>query len=134
MVGADEREAGPRRVLNFGHTIGHALEALTQYKRFRHGEAVAYGMLAASELAVARGALQAGERDALRRLITMIGPLPAVADLSAADAVEAAGRDKKVVAGRLHFVLPTAIGATTTVSDVTHDELLRAAAAVGLRS
>jgi 3-dehydroquinate synthase len=134
VVGADEREAGPRRALNFGHTIGHALEALTHYKRFRHGEAVAYGMLAAAELAVARGALPAGERDALRRLITMMGPLPAVADLSAADAVEAAGRDKKVVAGRLHFVLPTAIGATITVDDVTHDELRRAAAAVGLRS
>ena len=134
VVGADEREAGPRRALNFGHTIGHALEALTQYKRFRHGEAVAYGMLAAAELAVARGALPAGERDALRRLITMMGPLPAVADLSAADAVAAAGRDKKVVAGRLHFVLPTAIGATITVDDVTDEELRRAAGAVGLRS
>jgi 3-dehydroquinate synthase len=133
VVGADEREAGPRRALNFGHTIGHALEALTHYKRFRHGEAVAYGMLAAGELAVARGAMAAGDRDALRDLITRMGPLPAVADLSAAEAVEATGRDKKVVGGRLHFVLPTAIGATTTVTDVTSEELRRAAEAVGLR-
>jgi 3-dehydroquinate synthase len=133
VVGADEREAGPRRALNFGHTIGHALEALTHYKRFRHGEAVAYGMLAASELAVARSALPVEDRDALRLLITRMGPLPAVADLSAAEAVEAAGRDKKVVGGRLHFVLPTAIGATATVTDVTQEELRRAAEAVGLR-
>ena len=57
MVAVDEREAGLRRILNFGHTVGHALEAVTKYRRFRHGEAVGYGMLAAAELAVARGAL-----------------------------------------------------------------------------
>jgi 3-dehydroquinate synthase len=134
VVSADEREAGPRRALNFGHTMGHALEALTKYKRFRHGEAVAYGMLAASELSVARGTLPAADRDALRGLITRMGPLPAVADLSASQAVEAAGRDKKVVGGRLHFVLPTAIGATITVTDVTADELERATQAIGLRA
>ena len=80
VVSADEREAGPRRALNFGHTIGHALEAITKYKRFRHGEAVAYGMLAAAALATARGALSTSDRDALRELITRMGPLPAVAD------------------------------------------------------
>ena len=53
VVARDERESGPRRVLNFGHTAGHALEAVTKYKRFRHGEAVAYGMLVAAELGVA---------------------------------------------------------------------------------
>ena len=57
VVAADEREAGPRRVLNFGHTAGHAIEAVTRYRRFRHGEAVGYGMLVAAELAVGRGAL-----------------------------------------------------------------------------
>jgi len=133
VVSADERESGPRRALNFGHTMGHALESLTQYKRFRHGEAVAYGMLAACELAVARGALDPSARDALRELITRMGPLPAVADLSAAEAVEAAGRDKKIVGGTLHFVLPTAIGTTTTVTDVTSEELLRATEAIGLK-
>src|SRR5439155_22777295 len=55
VVGADERESGPRRVLNFGHTVGHALEAVTKYRRFRHGEAIAFGMLAAADLAVTRG-------------------------------------------------------------------------------
>ena len=67
VVSDDEREAGPRRILNFGHTVGHALEAVTKYRRFRHGEAVAYGMLAAAELAVARGVLPAADRDALAR-------------------------------------------------------------------
>jgi 3-dehydroquinate synthase len=134
VVSADEREAGPRRALNFGHTMGHALEALTKYKRFRHGEAVGYGMLAACELATSRGTLPVEDRDALRELITRMGPLPAVTDLSASEAVEAAGRDKKVVGGRLHFVLPTAIGATTTVTDVTEDELRRATEAIGLRA
>jgi 3-dehydroquinate synthase len=133
VVSADEREAGPRRALNFGHTMGHALEALTTYKRFRHGEAVAYGMLAAAELAAERGALAASDRDAIRELIARMGPLPAVADLSASEAVEAAARDKKVVSGRLHFVLPTSIGTTTTVTDVTDEELKRAAEGIGLR-
>jgi len=133
VVSADERESGPRRALNFGHTMGHALEALTQYKRFRHGEAVAYGMLAACELAVARGALDPSARDALRELITRMGPLPVVTDLSAGEAVEAAGRDKKIVGGRLHFVLPTAIGTTLTVTDVTGEELARATEAIGLK-
>ena len=62
-----------------------------------------------------------------------MGPLPPVADLSAAEALEAAGRDKKVVGGTLHFVLPTAIGTTVTVTDVTTEELNRAAEAIGLK-
>ena len=67
VVAADEREAGPRRILNFGHTAGHALEAVTKYRRYRHGEAVAYGMLVAAELGVMRGALAAdGSRGARR--------------------------------------------------------------------
>jgi 3-dehydroquinate synthase len=134
VVEQDERESGLRRILNFGHTAGHALEAITKYRRFRHGEAVAYGMLAAAELAVARGALGADDRDALASLIVKMGPLPPVGDLSAAQAMEAVARDKKNVAGRLHFVLPTAIGATTTVTDVTTDELTAALRAIGLRA
>ena len=131
IVEQDERESGLRRTLNFGHTAGHALEAVTKYRRFRHGEAVAYGMLAASALAVARGAFPAAERDALAALITKMGPLPPVGDLSAADVADATKRDKKVIAGRLHFVLPTAIGTTTTVGDVTLEELRDALVAIG---
>jgi 3-dehydroquinate synthase len=132
VVEQDERESGPRRALNFGHTLGHALEAATKYRRFRHGEAVGYGMLAAANLAVTRGAMPAADRDALRELIAQMGPMPSVADLSAAQVVEAVSRDKKVIAGHLHFVLPTAIGAITTVTDVTPDELIAAARSIGL--
>jgi 3-dehydroquinate synthase len=132
VVEQDERESGLRRILNFGHTVGHALEAVTKYRRFRHGEAIAYGMLAAAELAVARGVFPKADRDALGAEIMQMGPLPPVADLSAAQVIEASARDKKVIAGRLHFVLPTTIGATTTVTDVTTEELLNALASLGL--
>ncbi len=77
VVAADEKESGLRRILNFGHTAGHALEAVTKYRRFRHGEAVAYGMLVAADLAVARGALAERDRKALADLIASLGPLPA---------------------------------------------------------
>ena len=123
VVTADEREAGPRRILNFGHTAGHAIEAVTRYRRFRHGEAVGYGMLVAAELATARGALPDRDRQALADLISSLGPLPPVADLSAAAILEAMQHDKKIVAGKLHFVLPTAIGATAIVDDVKESEL-----------
>ena len=133
VVEIDERESGPRRALNFGHTLGHALEAVTKYRRFRHGEAVGYGMLAAANLAVARGALAAEDRDALAALIAQMGPLPSVSDLPASQVVEAVARDKKVIAGRLHFVLPTRIGETTVVTDVTIEELENAAKGIGLK-
>jgi 3-dehydroquinate synthase len=133
IVEEDERESGIRRTLNFGHTAGHALEAVTKYRRFRHGEAVAYGMLVAAGLAVARGAFSAADRDALSGLIMQMGPLPQVGDLQASQIVEAMSRDKKVLAGQLHFVLPTAIGETTVVTDVSPEEITRALVAIGLK-
>jgi 3-dehydroquinate synthase len=131
VVTADEREAGPRRILNFGHTAGHALEAVTRYRRFRHGEAVGYGMLVAAELATARGALSEGDQQSLAAVIASLGPLPPIADLSSASILEAMQHDKKMIAGRLHFVLPTAIGATAIVDDVKESELRRALKKVG---
>ena len=133
VVSADERESGLRRVLNFGHTVGHALEAITRYRRLRHGEAIAYGMLAAADLAVARGALNDRDRQALARLITKLGPLPAVRDLSSARVLEAVRHDKKVVDGRLHFVISIAIGATIIVDDVTEAELAAVLKRMGLK-
>jgi 3-dehydroquinate synthase len=133
IVSEDERESGPRRALNFGHTAGHALEAVTKYRRFRHGEAVAYGMLVAAELGVKRGTFAASDRDALATLIAQMGPLPPTGDLSAAELMQAMGRDKKVVAGKLHFVLPTGIGSTRVVTDVTSEEISEALAAIGVR-
>ena len=108
VVEEDERESGPRRALNFGHTLGHALEAVTKYRRFRHGEAVGYGMLAAANLSVARGVMPAADRDALASLIAQMGPLPCRGRSLGAAGVEAIARDKKVIAGQLHFVLPLA--------------------------
>src|SRR3954471_1682345 len=131
VVAADEREAGLRRILNFGHTAGHALEAVTKYRRFRHGEAVGYGMLVAAELATARGALADRDRQALADIIASLGPLPPIADLPASAIREAMHHDKKIVAGTLHFVLPTAIGATSIVDDVKDAELRNALRRVG---
>ena len=134
VVSKDERESGLRRILNYGHTVGHALEAVTNYRRFRHGEAIALGMLAAADLAAARGALAERERQALAQLIATLGPLPAVADLSISEVVEAIRRDKKVVHGRLHFVIAIEIGATMTVDDVTEEELRAVLVRIGLKN
>lgn len=132
VVQQDERETGLRRTLNFGHTAGHALEAATKYKRFRHGEAVGYGMLVAAEIAVTRGTFSADDRDALARLIAKMGPLPAVADIPVAEALDAIAHDKKVVAGQLHYVLPRRIGECEIVADVTKDEIAAALRTIGM--
>jgi 3-dehydroquinate synthase len=132
IVEQDERETGLRRTLNLGHTAGHALEAVTRYRRFRHGEAVAYGLLVAADIAVTRGTMPEEDRSAVADLITQMGPLPAVTDLSMSGIMEAIGRDKKVVGGTLHFVLPKSIGTCEVVSDVTEDEILRALGNLGL--
>jgi 3-dehydroquinate synthase len=131
IVSIDERESGPRRILNFGHTAGHALETVTKYRRFRHGEAVAYGMLVAAELAKSRSALADHDRQALADLITSLGPLPPIADVPSAQIIEAMQHDKKMVSGTLHYVLPTAVGATAIVDDVTEKELKAALKKVG---
>jgi 3-dehydroquinate synthase len=133
IVERDERESGPRRALNFGHTAGHAIEAVTRYRRFRHGEAIAYGMLAAADLGVRRATMSAEQRDELAALVAQMGPLPPVADLSADQILDAVKRDKKIVGGRLHFVLPQGLGGTTIATDVTEAELRESLAAIGLR-
>ena len=133
VVAADEREGGRRRILNFGHTAGHAIEAVTRYRRLRHGEAVAYGMLAAARIGADRGLMTKGDHGALTGLIGRMGPLPSVTDLSPADVLAAMQRDKKVVAGRLHFVLPRGLGDTVIVDDVTEKEIRRALGTIGIR-
>jgi 3-dehydroquinate synthase len=132
VVTQDERESGLRRILNYGHTIGHALEAATKYRHFRHGEAIAYGMIGAADLAVSRGAMAAADRQQLVDLIAALGPLPAVADVAMSDIVDAIRRDKKVVHGTLHFVIATQIGATTTVDDVSEEEIRMVLARLGI--
>ena len=133
VVAADEREGDRRRILNYGHTAGHALEAVTGYRRLRHGEAVAYGMLVAAHLGVARGLIDKSDHAALVELIGRMGPLPQVTDLPAAEVLDAMRRDKKVVAGRLHMVLPRGLGDTVIVDDVTEKESRQALKSIGVR-
>lgn len=133
VVTKDEREDGLRRILNFGHTIGHALEAVTNYRLLRHGEAVAYGMKAASAIAVSRGTWSHAEHASLTRLLDRMGPLPAIASLDAGAILAATRRDKKVVAGTLHFVLPTRIGETTIATDVGEKQVRLGLAEIGIR-
>ncbi len=133
VVSADEHELGLRRTLNFGHTVGHALEAVTGFRRLRHGEAVALGMRAALSIGVARGVTPAGLASRVSALIDRLGRLPSVGDVRASDVVTSVRRDKKVVNGTLHFVLATGRGATTTVTDVTARELRAALIPLGIR-
>jgi 3-dehydroquinate synthase len=118
VVSSDEREAGLRRTLNFGHTIGHALEAVTNYRRFLHGEAVGHGMRAAARIAERLDLLSPSDRQAIDDAVKRIGNLPA-ADTLALDAIiSAMHRDKKTEAGRTSFVLPVEIGRVVIKSDV----------------
>jgi 3-dehydroquinate synthase len=133
IVSADERESGLRRVLNFGHTVGHALEAVTKYRRYRHGEAIAYGMLAALCLGVQRGVTPRDAYQRVAELIAKLGPLPPLADLSAKEIIAAIGRDKKKIAGTLHFVAASRLGATTELADVTEKQLKMALQEIGVK-
>jgi 3-dehydroquinate synthase len=133
VVSVDEHESGLRRVLNFGHTIGHALEAATKYRRLRHGEAVAYGMLAATLLGVARGVTPQAVHEALADLIAKMGPLPPIGDVLTREVLAAILHDKKIVAGTLHFLAATEMGRTVTLTDVTQKELKAALKELGLK-
>jgi 3-dehydroquinate synthase len=134
VVSSDEREQGLRRILNFGHTIGHALEAVTQYRVLRHGEAVGYGMRAVSTIARDRGTWPPDAHAALLDLLDRMGPLPSLGGVEAGACLEAMQRDKKAIAGTLRFVLPVRIGETAVVSDVTTTEIRAGLAAVGVRT
>jgi 3-dehydroquinate synthase len=125
VVSVDEKENGLRRVLNFGHTIGHALEAETGYRTLLHGEAVAWGMVAAARIAAGVGKL--GERDAGRisQATREVGPLPKL-NVRARSIVRRLHSDKKTRNGKVHFVLPTEIGKVEVVNDVPERTVLAA--------
>lgn len=126
VVERDEQEAGPRRMLNLGHTLGHALEAATRYRRFAHGEAVGWGLIGASWIAHHRGMLAEATWDAIASAVDHVGPRPRVSEVPPERIVEAIGRDKKVKQGRTVFVLPTAIGRVVVREDITRTEIVRA--------
>ena len=116
IVTRDERERVTRtdhlsrRILNFGHTTAHALETVTGYRRFRHGEAVGYGMLVAGEISKNLGMLGPGELESLREAVVLCGPLPRANDLSISEIVKAMERDKKSLGGTIKWVLLERIG------------------------
>jgi 3-dehydroquinate synthase len=118
VVTADEREGDLRRILNFGHTIGHAIEAETAYVRLLHGEAVGWGMLAATRLAELTGTLHGDEADRIARVIGSYGPLPAMTDLHPDRLLARLASDKKTLQGKVHFVLPTTIGEVKVMSGI----------------
>jgi 3-dehydroquinate synthase len=125
VVSQDEKESGLRMILNFGHTIGHAIEAATNYKQLLHGEAVAWGSIAALNVATARKTIPQKDADRITQLILRYGPLPPF-KATAEKLVALTSRDKKNRSGIRSFVLPTAIGKTEIVRDVTEPELLTA--------
>ena len=129
VVSKDERETGLRMILNFGHTIGHAIEAATNYKQLLHGEAVAWGMIAALNVARNRKAIDTKQADRIEALILRYGPLPRF-KATAEKLVALTARDKKNRSGTRSFVLPIAIGKTEIVRDVTDAELLAATEAM----
>ena len=122
IVADDEREdaartdARSRRILNFGHTAAHALETITLYRRFRHGEAVGYGMLVAAEISQRLGMLDASELKSLRACVRLAGRLPRADDLDEGALLRAIAADKKSVGGHVRWVLLEGIGRARIVS------------------
>ncbi len=125
VVSKDEKESGLRMILNFGHTIGHAIEAATHYRKLLHGEAVAWGSIAALHLSLSRGRISQRDHDRMTALILGYGPIPPFR-ADPAKLVALTSGDKKRRSGRRAFVLATGIGSTEIVYDVTDAELLAA--------
>lgn len=117
VVSADERESGLRQVLNLGHTIGHALEAETRYKQLLHGEAVAWGMIAATQIALSVGKLDSVVAGRITSTILGFGRLPRM-KFNSAGVVKRLHSDKKTRHGVVHFILPREIGKVEIVNDV----------------
>jgi 3-dehydroquinate synthase len=127
IVVQDEKESGLRVLLNYGHTIGHAIESLTHYRRYKHGEAVALGMLAAGKIAVAVGRWSKSEANRQLALIQKVG-LPTIipSNLDVAAIVQALSLDKKVKNGKARFILPVKIGEATVTDQISPDLVAQA--------
>ena len=110
VVRADEREGGLRRILNFGHTLGHALEAETNYSVLLHGEAVGFGMIAAARLSELRGRLAGADRKRIQRVVLSHAAFPPLTGLDAGRIAARVSGDKKAVGGKARFVLADGIG------------------------
>jgi 3-dehydroquinate synthase len=124
IVAKDETEAGVRALLNLGHTFGHAIEADQGYGKWLHGEAVATGMVLAGKLAVAMNLLEVSEYRRMKSLISAFDlPILAPENMGFAEFIRHMRRDKKNIAGKLRFIIPTAIGKSEIRDDVSQDML-----------
>jgi 3-dehydroquinate synthase len=132
VVSADEREGGLRRILNFGHTVGHAFEAETAYARFLHGEAVGLGMIAALHLSRLTGKLPASLCEEMVQVVRSYGPLPSLDGIRADSIFARLVKDKKAIQGAVHFVLATGIGSTEVLSGIA-EPLVREAVELSLQ-
>jgi 3-dehydroquinate synthase len=110
IVSKDERESGLRQVLNFGHTFGHALETAGNYRRHRHGEAVAWGMLVATLLALATNRVNSAQAERIARLVMTVSRLPSMESIRPVKLLALMRGDKKSHGGRVRWVLPVGIG------------------------
>ncbi len=120
IVAQDERETGLRILLNYGHTIGHALESVTEYRKFRHGEAVAIGMILAGDIAVFLNLWSRQEAQRQLALIEKAGLSSSIpSDLKAETIMDVLKLDKKVQNGKVRFVLPTKIGSACVSQQVS---------------
>lgn len=126
VVAADEREAGERAILNYGHTVGHALEAAAGYGRITHGEAVSIGMVVEGKLSVDLGLLEPAALARIELLLSRLGLPTSPGDVSYEAAREAMRLDKKALAGKLRFALLERIGAATIVTGVSEEALAKA--------
>jgi 3-dehydroquinate synthase len=125
VVSADERESGKRRILNFGHTIGHALEAETDYQQFLHGEAVGWGMIAATLVGTEMQVTDSLTAQRIIGLVRAYAPLPRV-EVNSEGIAKRLLSDKKTVGGVPHFVLPTEIGKVEVVNTVPERAVIHA--------
>jgi 3-dehydroquinate synthase len=121
VVSKDEKEAGLRAILNYGHTIGHAVESLTGYKLVNHGEAVAIGMVAAGQIAVQLQMWKSADAERQDALIQKAGLPTQLPNVDIEAILDTLQTDKKVEAGKVRFVLPTQIGAVTVTDQVPAD-------------
>jgi 3-dehydroquinate synthase len=112
VVNQDEHESGLRQILNFGHTLGHALEAATNYRRFLHGEAIGWGMIAGALMALAMDRMPLMDAFRIVRLTASVGPLPSVPAIPPATLRRILAGDKKARGGRVLWVMPKRIGKT----------------------
>jgi 3-dehydroquinate synthase len=123
VVSADEKEAGLRMILNFGHTVGHALESATHYRRFRHGEAVAWGMVAALGFGSRMGLAGEGEASTIIRLIHRVERLPGLHGIEFREVWNALERDKKFRGGKIRLILLRRIGESEIRGDIDPERL-----------